>query len=268
VSSTSATLSITTGTVSLSLTSLVAPAAANITVADSGNFYTATEVESALAEIFATPSTTTRRVVELATDAEALARTDAQRAVTPANLSQFTTLQRYNAQRFMPTGAQAQTMSRADGALAVFPLSSGRQSFQLAWLPAGTYNSITFISSGNAAVSPTNQWFSIYNATTLAKVAVTNDDTTTAWAAQTAKTLTISGGVTITEGLYYIGVMVAAGTPPSLYGYPAGNAVVHGIAPIMAGPDTVNTGLTTPATAPSTCATPSGSANALYAYVS
>lgn len=255
--------------INLSITSLVAPNAENISVTDTGGNYTATEVESALAEIFATPSTTTRRVVELATDAEALARTDTQRAVTPANLMQFTTLQRYNAQRYLPTAAIAQTYARTDAISNIAPLSSGRLSFTLAWLPAGTYNSITFVSATTPVGTPSNQWFAIYDATTLAKVAVTNDDTTTAWAANTAKTLTISGGVTVTEGLYYIGIMVNAGTVPTLYGTSSSaSSTVNALPPILTGADTTNTGRTTPATAPATAAALTASTLTPYAYLS
>jgi len=57
-----------------------------VAIEDSGGFYTAAQVEAALAEIFATPSATTRRLLELATQAEVDAGTDAVRAVTPATL--------------------------------------------------------------------------------------------------------------------------------------------------------------------------------------
>jgi lysophospholipase L1-like esterase len=49
--SSSASLSITNGTVTLATTTLVAPLAANITVADTGNYYASSTVEAALAEI-------------------------------------------------------------------------------------------------------------------------------------------------------------------------------------------------------------------------
>jgi len=63
--------------------------AASVTLADTGGYFAATNVEDALAEVFATPSTTTRRVVELATDAETLALGDTQRVVTPSNLNAY-----------------------------------------------------------------------------------------------------------------------------------------------------------------------------------
>ena len=64
----------------------VTKSASLIVVNDSGGFLTATDVEAALAEIFETPSATTRRVLELATQSEVDAGTDAVRALTPSTL--------------------------------------------------------------------------------------------------------------------------------------------------------------------------------------
>jgi len=62
-------------------------------------------------------------------------------------------------------------------------------------LPGGMLiNNITFVSGATAAGTPLNQWFALYDGSTLKKLAVTADDTTTAWAANAAKTLAISGG--------------------------------------------------------------------------
>lgn len=263
----SASLSISTSEVSVAVTS-TSGLASNIAFTPTGNIV-ATDVQAAIAEVATdAASTAVAGVVELATNAEALTRTDAARAVTPANLSQFATDQRISAQKFLPTAAVAQTFSRADALTSVAPLSSGRLSFTLIWLPAGTYNSITIVAAGAGVTTPTAQWFAIYNATTRAKVAVTADDTSTAWALQTAKTLTISGGVTVTEGLYYIGLMVAAAGMPSVYGVSASNTTLNNLPPILTGADTTNTGLTTPATAPATAAALTASTLAFYAYVS
>jgi hypothetical protein len=266
--SSAASLSITTGAVSLSTTTLVAPAAANISVADAGGYYTGDDVEEVLQEISGTPSTSARRLVELATDVEALARTDAERAVTPANLAQFTTLSRHSGAAALPTSAIAQTIPR-HAVTGGGGITSGRQHLTLIWLPAGTVNSITFVSYSTAATSPTNQWFTLYDSART-RLAVTNDDTTTAWAANTAKTLTISGGYTIaTEGYYYVGIVVAAATPPTLAGTTSGvSNPVGNVAPSLAGPDTANLGLTTPATAPAGPVTITVSTLTPYAYVS
>lgn len=177
-----------------------------------------------------------------------------------------------NPRAYLPTAAIAQTCARSDATSnALTGLATGRQSFCLIYLPAGTINSITVVSGGTAANTPTNQWFSIYS-TARAKLAVTADDTTTAWGTNTAKTLTISGGYTVpTEGLYYLGVMVAAAVVPTIAGFVSGNgnATVASLPPIIAGHDATNTGLTTPATAPATAAALTTNAQAsFYAYVS
>jgi hypothetical protein len=243
--------------------------AASVTLADTGDNLTATDEEAAWAEIFQTPSTTTRRVVELATNAEALAATDAVRAVTPANLSQFVNLTRYNGQRNLPTSALAQSIPRYNvNNQSTVSLVSGRQNFVLMWLPAGTISSISFISGTTAATTPTAQWFSIYDINRN-KLAVTADDTSTAWAAQTLKSLTIAGGYTVaTEGLYYIGIMVNAATPPTLGGASGYSTAVNALPPLGSGLDGTNTGLTTPATAPAIAAAFTSSGVIPYAYVS
>lgn len=234
--STGATLNISTGTGTVAVTGQVtANAAANITVADTAGLYAGSNVETVLAEVG----------------------------------TNYTTLTRFNRQQFLPTAAIAQTVARSDAISNISPLSSGRLSFHLMWIPAGTINSITFVSANTAATTPSNQWFAIYDASTRAKLAVTNDDTTTAWAANTAKTLTIAGGVTLTEGYYYVGIMVAAAAVPSLYGVStSASTTVTVLPPIITGADTTNTGLTTPATAPATAAALTGSTLAPYAYVS
>lgn len=57
-----------------------------------------------------------------------------------------------------------------------------------------------------------------------------------------------------TSGLYYLGIMVAASTVPSVAGTgDSGNGKII-VAPVVAGQDATNTGLTTPATAPGTSA--------------
>ena len=67
-------------------------AASAVTVADAGGFLTATTGEAALAELFEAPSATTRRLLELATNAEVNTGSDTARAVTPAGLAQATSL--------------------------------------------------------------------------------------------------------------------------------------------------------------------------------
>lgn len=140
------------------------------------------------------------------------------------------------------------------------PLVSGRQTFQAIWLNAGDLvSNIAFTTWTTAAGTPTNQWFSLYSLA-LAKLGVTVDDTTVAWAGFSRKTLAMSTPYLVTaSGLYYVGIMVAAGTPPSLAGA-ASPGVQQTDPPILIGSDATNVGLTTPATAPATAATPTGGA--------
>jgi hypothetical protein len=208
---------------------------ASVTVADTAGYYTGTNVETVLAEV----------------------------------ATEFTRTTRSNGHRLLPTGAIAVSMSRQfPRDVATGSLTNGQQSFWLVWLPTGTINTITFISSNTGATTPTNQWFSLYDASRN-KLAVTADDTTTAWAANTAKTLTISGGYTITtEGYYYIGCMFAGTTAPQLAGTAMNQAILSAIPPIITGRDAANTGLTTPATAPATAAALTALTFNSYCYVS
>ncbi|MEV5977480.1 right-handed parallel beta-helix repeat-containing protein [Streptomyces sp. NPDC052114] len=94
------------------------------------------------------------------------------------------------------------------------------------WLPKGAVvSNITFVSGSTAGATLTNQWFTLHNSARVA-LARTADATTAAWAANTAKTLAVaqttagaaSSYTTTYSGWHYLGVMVAATTPPSLLG--------------------------------------------------
>lgn len=130
-------------------------------------------------------------------------------------------------------------------------LSSGRLSLQAIWLPAGvTINSISFWSATTAAGTPTNQLFGLYDSS-LNLLRSSSNDTTTAWAANSRKTLSLTSAFTTTySGLHYLGLMVTATTVPTIKGNTAktGGQLNAG-APSMGGTST--TGLTTalPATA-------------------
>lgn len=108
-------------------------------------------------------------------------------------------------------------------------------------------------SGATAAGTPTNYWLALYsNAAVPALLAQTADQTSTAWAANTTKTLALASPVTITEtGVYWVGIMVAAATPPTLLGTVAAPAIVTGERNLS---QSSGAGLT--ATAPATIATP------------
>lgn len=129
-----------------------------------------------------------------------------------------------------------------------------------------TVTNLTFVSGATAAGTPTNWWFALYSsAATPALLAQTADQTTTAWAANTAKTVALSTPQLIsTSGIYYVAIMVKATTPPSLLcdvlGIAgAGGALISGQKPLA---QTSGSSLTT--TAPATIATPTGVVNVPY----
>lgn len=138
-------------------------------------------------------------------------------------------------------------------------LSTGRLSLQAIAIRSGELlTSISFFSATTAAGTPTNQIFGLYD-NTLALLRSSNNDTTTAWAANTRKTLSLTSTFTTTyTGLYYLGIMVTATTVPTIKGYTARTGgQLNAAAPSLGG--TSNTGLTTalpnPANAPGTVTT-------------
>lgn len=130
-------------------------------------------------------------------------------------------------------------------------LSTGRLSLQAIYLPAGTViSSISFWSATTAAGTPTNQLFGLFDSSYNLLRSSTND-TTTAWAANSRKNLSLTSSFTTTySGIHYLGIMVTATTVPTIKGNTAKTGGQLGAAaPSMGGTST--TGLTTalPATA-------------------
>lgn len=167
-----------------------------------------------------------------------------------------------------PTAALAQTLPRTNRMESQSCLISGTLYLQAIWLPGGiTVNHISVASGGSAVSGPQNQWFALYDSAR-GKLRVTNDDTSTAWAGTTIKTLDLASSYTVPAGggLYYVGVMVkASSSVPSLWGS-AANWVASGITPFIGGSSTGS--LTDPASAPSTATTPVNHVGHIYAYVS
>jgi hypothetical protein len=162
--------------------------------------------------------------------------------------------------KFVITGALYETFDRnLCDEVNTAVLSSGRLSLQAIWLPANTtINSISFWSATTAGATLTNQLFGLYD-NNLNLLRSSNNDTSTAWAANSKKTLSLTSAFTTTySGLHYLGIMVAATTVPTLKGNTAKTGGQLGAAaPSMGG--TSNTGLTTAlpatATAPGTVTT-------------
>lgn len=112
---------------------------------------------------------------------------------------------------------------------------------------------ISVRSGATAAGTPTAYWFALYSsAGTPALLAQTADQTSTAWAANTTKTLALATAQTISQtGYYWVALMVTATTPPSLLGS-------VGVAPIVTGEAnlSVTSGSTLTTTATATLASP------------
>jgi hypothetical protein len=168
--------------------------------------------------------------------------------------------------RSVVSGANVAAAASGTLTLTAVPLAAGQ-----------TVSSITFISATTAGVALLNQWFALYDSARKLW-AVTSDDTSTAWAANTAKTLNIAtvsatpGGtqaaatsfVVPYNGLWYVGFMVAVTTTvPTAVSLVQNNAAINAVVPILGG--TADTGLTTPSTAPATAAAITATADRKYA---
>ena len=112
-------------------------------------------------------------------------------------------------------------------------------------LPAGrTISTITFYSATTAGGTLTVQQFGLVRASDRAVLAITNDDTSTAWAANTAKTLTLATPYTPSDDVAaYATIVVAASQVPTLRGASVGHAAVATPVPILCG-NTADTSLT------------------------
>jgi hypothetical protein len=130
------------------------------------------------------------------------------------------------------SGLQTGAFTMASGTLHVVPI----------WLTKGLLvTSITFVSVG-AGSALTHQVFGLYD-NTKARLRVTNDDTSTAWGASTAKTLNLTSTFTTTyQGLHWLGILVT-GTPPTLAAGFALSAGISGRGNAING-NTNDTGLT------------------------
>lgn len=172
------------------------------------------------------------------------------------------------ARQLLPAGALAANAPRwAVASVTHQTPTSGRLAMYLVYLEAGTVvSNITFMSGTTAGATLTHTWFSLYSSA-LAKLAVTADDTSAAWAAVTAKTLALTAPYTVpTSGNYYLGVTCVGTTMPTFTGS-SGVALAAGtLAPILSGWST--TGLTDPASAPSTAAALAAISGWAWCYVS
>ena len=115
-----------------------------------------------------------------------------------------------------PAGTYAQNMHRREvSSNSVIIGATGIMTSVAIALQAGDIvTSITFRSGDTAASVPLNWGFALYsNASTPAKLAQTADQTTTAWAANTTKTIALATAQLITvAGIYYASLWMKATT--------------------------------------------------------
>lgn len=120
-----------------------------------------------------------------------------------------------------PTGVFRENLRRAECGGNLAALTTQVMSAVALYLEAGdVVTNLTFCSATTAAGTPTNWWFALYStAATPALLGQTADQTSTAWAANTAKTVALATPYTVaTTGVHYAAIMVKATTVPTLLG--------------------------------------------------
>ncbi len=166
-----------------------------------------------------------------------------------------------------PSGAIMQSFDRRESTANQAVLSTGRLQMVGFVVPAWRkITSITFVSGTTAGATLTNQWAALYSSARVL-IGTTADGTSGAWAANTAKTFTLSTAYTPAQDeQLYVALNVTATTVPSLHALDLGNAFIPALVPILNGTST--TGLTNPASAPGTAAALTTSQFMPYCYVS
>jgi hypothetical protein len=173
-------------------------------------------------------------------------------------------IESYTLNPTLPSGAIWQSVDRqfiSPGSLLTL---SGRLTTGMYWLPEGlVISQLTFYSTATGGITgPQNQWAVICDASKN-KLAISADLTTTPWGNGAPQTFVMAASssdptptpyVIPTSGWYRIGLMCkSSGTALSLITHSLGTSTLSAIPPVLAG--TANTGLTTPATCPSTLGT-------------
>ena len=157
-----------------------------------------------------------------------------------------------NLEDLMRPSGRFETTSRMRCGTSSAAMTSGVLYLVPIWLPKGTVvSNLSFITGSTAVGTPTNWWFTLHNSSRVA-LARTADQTTTAWAANTTKTLAVaqttagaaSSYTTTYSGLHYLGIMVKATTMPTIIGEGSMSAGASS----SPGFGDTNTGQTTPPT--------------------
>ena len=162
----------------------------------------------------------------------------------------------------------AESVPRFDVASSVAIAATGVVHSTAVPLQIGDFvSSITFVTGGTAAATPTAGFVALYSPAG-ALLGQSADFATTARAANTAFTVPLVTPVRITvAGLYYVAISFTAGTVPTLAGAAVVNAVVNGALGLSAAVLAQTHGSAVGATAPATIATPTTVANIPYLVV-
>lgn len=166
---------------------------------------------------------------------------------------------------WLPSGAICETFPRFL-MMSSLTLLSGR----IQWtggitVPGGRQVTSVSVASNGATTTPTHQWFALMDRSGNV-VAKTVDDLTTAWAATAVKTLAITGGYTPSNAIeLYVGILVTAATPPSLWRPGGASGSAYGAGGGWG--DNGVSGLSVPGDLTTPQSVPSGQAG-YYAYVS
>lgn len=155
-----------------------------------------------------------------------------------------------------PSGVRCQSMRQLDIDADLAALTTAVMTSVAVPVQTGDLiSSISFKSGATAADTPLNWWFALYSAAG-ALLAQSTDQTTTAWAANTLKTLDLATAQRVSSaGVLYAACMVKATATPTLLGKNvalAGAAAAVLSSKVLA--QTSGAALTT--TAPATIATP------------
>lgn len=161
-----------------------------------------------------------------------------------------------------PPGSLYETVPRQMMSAATISLASGQMRMTAIDLPAGLLiTSISYVSQSIALGTGTHQLFGLFDDSTGRESGVaykllrgSNDDTSTAWAQNTIKTLTLTSTyTTVTSGMFYLGLLVTATTMPNVIGmnFAQTNAVGGAVTPVIGGQSGAGlTALPNPASAP------------------
>lgn len=159
--------------------------------------------------------------------------------------------------------AIAETIPRYLALNAAIPSSGVLNAAAIRLVAGQVIHSISFATSSTAVSSPTHQWFALLDSTG-AVLAVTSDDTTTAWAANTVKTLSLTSAYTVpSSGTYYLAIVITASTTGSYLTPGTPGSAVNALTPVLA--YSAGSGLTTPSTV-GTVFSPSGAPASGYRY--